>query len=802
MEGKTMAGKYDNYAPIPAEDLPAKYAGVFKLLDLTFTPPNDFDRVMTITGQSLQLVTDGDNDNRRSRQLVMHAGYQKAIWELREGHLRYCPSQRRLWRRDPDVEDHAGDRWLLNSWHPIKSIEDEYHIGNSANDRNRNYSMSATIMREAKRSQWFQQVERGVRIDPCVWYRQNGRVICVRGDTDMAVTQTFDPKGMSNQAIEQAVSICKWLTVDDKSCANLLRMFATPWLEPFKQLSFVLSGHGGDGKTLLMVNAVQSVLGDRKSYPAFSAARYCEKGFGLASESMNDAMAGMAFAYDDESAEVTEAMLPALRSLSTGATVNARVVGGKYYSMTPTATIVILTNMPFADSSEPSDKRRFVKVEMHRSDGRSFDEYHAIELFIREHPAALYAASCRLWEQGDEPELVNLSPARAISDEMYWIITEILTNEEKYGQLIASRDAYRDEFHKPITGDVMSLLGLANGITKVWGGQKRVVRVQDESRFDVYRQAVKAEEVDDGSPVVPEPPLPLELDSQLPPSLFGFECDYVPANADKSAFNWKKLALDPNVDTSQVPAGAKAYAVVPAPGFMVIDMDMSKTHGDDGWTVLNRSVGRYGSEAFPSTYLVRTPSGGLHAYYRLPEALHGRVKNAVHLKTGEYPDGIPVDLRVERKGYVIGAGSTVNEGDYRVCDLPGDDGIPEASAQICRWLESIGSIENTTPGLSASAPRRQPPSAAGTTGLDIDRVMADEPPVRRRSGRPDMTPVPEGQRNQTLHDWVYGRAVNHPENLRQIEADLYERGHASGLKDNELATIWKSITRQLGDSNA
>lgn len=794
-----MAGKYDNYAPIPAEDLPAKYAGVFKLLDLTFAPPNDFDRVMTITGQSLQLVTDGDGDSRRSRQLVMHAGYQKAIWELREGHLRYCPSQRRLWRRDPDVEDHAGDRWLLNSWHPIKSIEDEYHIGNSANDRNRNYSMSATIMREAKRSQWFQQVERGVRIDPCVWYRQNGRVSCVQGDTDMAVTQTFDPKGMSNQAIEQAVSICKWLTVDDKSCANLLRMFATPWLEPFKQLSFVLSGHGGDGKTLLMVNAVQSVLGDRKSYPAFSAARYCEKGFGLASESMNDAMAGMAFAYDDESAEVTEDMLPSLRALSTGATMSARVIGGKYYSMQPTATIVILTNMPFADSSEPSDKRRFIKVEMHRSDGRSFDEYHAIELFIREHPAALYAASCRLWEQGDEPELVNLSPARAISDEMYWIITEILTNEEKYGQLVASRDAYRDEFHKTIPGDVMSLLGLANGITKVWGGQKRVVRVQDESRFDVYRQAVKAEESDDGSPVIPEPPLPLDLDSQLTPSLFGFQCDYVPANADKSAFNWKKLALDPNVDTSRVPTNVEAYAVVPAPGFMVIDMDMSKTHGDDGWTVLNRSVGRYGSEAFPSTYLVRTPSGGLHAYYRLPEALHGRVKNAVHLKTSEYPDGIPVDLRVERKGYVIGAGSAVNEGDYRVCDLPGDDGIPEASAQICRWLESIGCVEGAAPRLSAPTLRGQLPAA---TGLDIDRVMADEPPIRRRSGRPDMTPVPEGQRNQTLHDWAYGRAVNHPENLRQIEADLYERGRASGLKDNELATIWKSITRQLGDHNA
>lgn len=795
-----MAGQYDDYRPIPAEDLPAKYAGCFKLLELSFTPPNDFDRVMTITGQSLQLITDGDDNGKRGKTLVMHAGYQKAIWELREGHLRYCPSQQRLWRRDPDIEDHPGERRLLNSWHPVKSIEDEYHIGERSNDRNRNYAVSGTIMREAKRAQWFRQVERGVRIDPCVWYRKDGHVVCVRGDTDMAVTQTFDPRNMSNQVVEQAKRICEWLTVDGKSCANMLRMFATPWLEPYKQLSFVLSGHGGDGKTLLLSNAVQRVLGDRKSFPAFKATGYCDSGFSLNRESMNDMMAGMAFAYDDEAGEVTERMLPLLRALSTGATMSARVVGGKYYSMTPTATIVILTNMPFADSSEPSDKRRFIKVEMHPSEGRSYEQYHAIELFIREHPAALYAASCRLWEQGDEPEMVNLSPARAISDEMYWLITEILTNEEKCGQLVASRDSYRDEFHKAVPSGTMALLGLVSGTTRALGGrQKRVVRVQDESRFDVYRQAVKAEESDDGSPVVPEPPLPLDLDSQLTPSLFGFQCDYVPANADKSAFNWKKLALDPTVDTSQVPTGVKAYAVVPAPGFMVIDMDMSKTHGDDGWTVLNRSVGRYGSEAFPSTYLVRTPSGGLHAYYRLPEALHGRVKNAVHLKTSEYPDGIPVDLRVERKGYVIGAGSAVNEGDYRVCDLPGDDGIPEASVQICRWLESIGCVEGAAPRLSAPTLRRQLPAA---TGLDIDRVMADEPPIRRRSGRPDMTPVPEGQRNQTLHDWAYGRAVSHPDNLRQIEADLYERGRASGLKDNELATIWKSITRQLGDPNA
>ena len=170
-----MAGQYDDYRPIPAEDLPAKYAGVFKLLDLTFTPPNDFDRVMTITGQSLQLVTDGDDDNRRSRQLVMHAGYQKAIWELREGHLRYCPSQRRLWRRDPDVEDHAGDV-AAQQLAPGQKHRGRIPHRRAQQRRNRNYSMSATIMREAKRAQWFRQVERGVRIDPCVWYRKDGHV--------------------------------------------------------------------------------------------------------------------------------------------------------------------------------------------------------------------------------------------------------------------------------------------------------------------------------------------------------------------------------------------------------------------------------------------------------------------------------------------------------------------------------------------------------------------------------------------------------------------------------------------------
>lgn len=82
--------------------------------------------------------------------------------------------------------------------------------------------------------------------------------------------------------------------------------------------------------------------------------------------------------------------------------------------------------------------------------------------------------------------------------------------------------------------------------------------------------------------------------------------------------------------------------------------------------------------------------------------------------------------------------------------------------------------------------------------LSLDDVMAGRPAASNSQGTPDMTPVPEGQRNSTLHAWAYGRLKNHPENERQIQADLFQRGRVSGLPDGELDQIWKSIKRSLG----
>lgn len=772
---------YKSYEPIAVEGLPAAYPLIFNQLQLTFTPPNDGNIVRTITGKSLQLVTARTTKNGPETPII-HAGYQKAIWDLREGHLRWCPSEHRLYRRDTDMEDHPGERRILNSWHPVKSIEAEYCIDRPTAQQP---GYSAAIVREAQRVQWFAQVERGVRIDPCVWVRRDGRVVQVRDEPDLAVTQTFDTRGMSREAVQQAERICRWLTVDEKSYRNLVRMFATPWLEPFKQLSYVLSGHGGDGKSLVLSQVVLNTLGVGKVFPAFNTMQFCEVGgFTLNRESMADAMDGMSFAYDDEAGSVSEDMLPALRALSTGTPMQARVQGGKYHTVTPSATIVLLTNQGFADSSESSDRRRFVKVEFHANNGRSYDEYHAIELFAHEHPAAFFALSCELWKhEGDTPEIVNLSPARQISDEMYWLITEIEANRERFNQPVASRERYRAEFHRSIDDGVLQLLGLKNATSKAIGPtQQRVVRVADWDRYEQYLNAVNESVITD---VVVPPPAPIDGVVE-PPDAFGFACDYVRADARKVARDWKQLAASPNVDTSRRPSDAAAYAVVPREGYVVVDMDVPHDGGDTGWTVLNQQVGRYGSAAFPTTYLVGTPSGGVHAYYRVPAAIAGQLKNAAH------PHGMPIDLRVDGKGYVIGAGSHVESGDYRLLDVPTDD-VPELSLDMCRWLiDTPGYVESHTPMLPTV-------SDDGAPRPSIARLIAAAPEAGD-SGRPpvDMTPIPEGARNNDLHAWAYGRAVNHPDNWQNIKLDLFERGRLSGLPESECATIWGSIMRELG----
>ena len=69
----------------------------------------------------------------------------------------------------------------------------------------------------------------------------------------------------------------------------------------------------------------------------------------------------------------------------------------------------------------------------------------------------------------------------------------------------------------------------------------------------------------------------------------------------------------------------------------------------------------------------------------------------------------------------------------------------------------------------------------------------------QKEAKPDMSVVPEGQRNTVLHDWALGRYINHPENRTAIHDDLVERATVSGLPTTEAETIWRSILAYVGE---
>jgi hypothetical protein len=697
-------------------------------------------------------------------------GYAKALWDFRNDSLLLGDDGKTLYVRDVDQ---SGANRLLDTWHAISSLETEYHVSKGKTYLPWNQQMQVECAKLDRR------VRHGVKFRNMAFIREDGRVVRKlpgSGTFGEPFELTIDADYDQGLAV-QAVSYMSDVTADLHSARNLGRMFATPLLEPYKHLTYVMYGDGGNGKGILLGSLAssfpglavavdsQKILGGRRGTGGFSSDQEMTK------------LIGALWAYDEDADTITLDQMTLLKKISTGDTVVARRIQENAVSFTPKCTFVVATNNPVITTMTAASARRFVYIRMR--DGRSPDEFAPLLEFRAAYGAAPFImASCKLWElDGDEPfRDVVIGDSNDLSQAEQWIVDSIVAT----GYAVSGDNPY----HEPAGAhlNTVNKLGLKSAVKKIDGNSVRVLVVKDEQRFSPYREAaVKALEdaVEDAVPARPEPieavPLPL-------PSESGFVCDYTPAGADKVARNWKRLSRDPSVDTSMRPVG-DAYAVVPGPGMAVVDMDVPED-GDDGWALLNRQVGAYGGEGFPATYLVGTPSGGVHAYYRLPGTLSGRLKNRVH------SNGVPVDIRCEGKGYVIGPGSRTGKGEYRLLDVP-DGRLPVMPPAMVAWLEANGYVDGVEP-----SPQPRPGAGRGPGVSSLGALLAG--PATRSNGTPDMTPVAVGRRNQTLHDWAYGRLANYPGNADAIKRDLFVRGHASGLGDAELSAIWGSITRRLG----
>jgi hypothetical protein len=135
-----------------------------------------------------------------------------------------------------------------------------------------------------------------------------------------------------------------------------------------------------------------------------------------------------------------------------------------------------------------------------------------------------------------------------------------------------------------------------------------------------------------------------------------------PGEKTPAISNWPKLATtDPAAIERVWSRGAYNIGVAMGQGWLGLDIDMK--HGKDGLAALD-SLG-----VVPQGFVVGTPSGGRHVYYRGPDLGNS---------AGRLGDGL--DLRGVH-GYLVGPGSVVEAGAYAVLEAGPPADVPAVIVQ-------------------------------------------------------------------------------------------------------------------------
>ncbi|MGW7424445.1 bifunctional DNA primase/polymerase [Streptomyces sp. NPDC054813] len=200
---------------------------------------------------------------------------------------------------------------------------------------------------------------------------------------------------------------------------------------------------------------------------------------------------------------------------------------------------------------------------------------------------------------------------------------------------------------------------------------------------------------------------------------------------------------------------------------VVVDLDVPKDKSSadtpDGATFFLALCERAG-QSWPTTFTVRTPSGGMHLYFTAPPGM--RLTNTA----GKLAP--LVDTRAWG-GYVVAAGSTVNGAVYEVT-------APWRVAELPAWLREALTETPKTGVPSSIAPPRDA-SRRAQVALERERAA--------------IAAAPEGQREETLFRAArsMGRFVAWGDIARHVVEEAFQlAGEAAGLKGYECRSTLRS----------
>ncbi|WP_330290532.1 bifunctional DNA primase/polymerase [Streptomyces sp. NBC_00576] len=272
---------------------------------------------------------------------------------------------------------------------------------------------------------------------------------------------------------------------------------------------------------------------------------------------------------------------------------------------------------------------------------------------------------------------------------------------------------------------------------------------------------------------------PLRTNSKHPALHGADRCQQV-GDCANGHLKWEQRAsTDPERIRICWETGAANLAIATGPSrLVVVDLDMPKPNGKNGKGSSDAPDGaatfaalcERAGQPVPTTYRVRTASGGQHLYFTAPVGV--RLANTAGSLAPL------VDTRAWG-GYVVAAGSTTPTGSYEVVD-------ESAVAALPAWLLRLLQPAPVRP----AGPLRLPAisgSAAALAALEAECAV--------------VSAAPESQRNITLNRCAFkvGRFVAWGDIPRHVVEDAFQgAGEAHGLTAAECrATIRSALDSSI-----
>lgn len=248
------------------------------------------------------------------------------------------------------------------------------------------------------------------------------------------------------------------------------------------------------------------------------------------------------------------------------------------------------------------------------------------------------------------------------------------------------------------------------------------------------------------------------------------------------ARDWEHAATTSLLRLRQLaPNPGANYGVACGPSnLVVIDLDVAKDPRElaeggptEGWQVLRELAAAHGAQ-LPETFTVRTPSGGLHLYFRPP--VDGPAPRNTVRRLGPLIDTRGVG------GYVVAPGSRVDGVEYRILDDAPIAVLPEWISALLRPMEERPVAGEPLSLATALGPvRSQLGGAYAHSALEreLTRVAAAR----------------VGTRNDTLNRAAYSLGTLVGSGLlerAEVEIELTRAARSAGLDARETAATLRS----------